>query len=78
MRVVHDSKYLNPEHEAPAQELSGLFSRQMLETGQLPMLATVLREGGALAPDVQKWLDSIRKKRMDSIRKAERRKTYHD
>lgn len=63
VRVVHDSKYLNPNREVPAQEASGLFSRQMLETGQLPVLATVLREGGAWSPAYQKWLDSLRKAR---------------
>lgn len=78
VRVVHDSKYLKPKHEVPAQEVYALFSRQMLETGQLPMLATALREGGAWAPDFQKWIDSIRKKRVDSIRKAERTKTRRD
>ncbi|HEY2854878.1 MAG TPA: hypothetical protein VGJ18_18610 [Gemmatimonadaceae bacterium] len=60
VRVVHDSKYINPTHEAPAQEVSALFSRQMLETRQLPMLATALREGGAWPPAFQKWLDSSR------------------
>jgi hypothetical protein len=61
VRVVHDSKYLNPNHEVPAQEVSALFSRQMLETGQLPILGTALREGGAWPPQMQKWLDSVSK-----------------
>lgn len=63
VRVVHDSKYLNPEHEAPAQEVSGFSSREMLEKGQLPRMATVLREGGEWSPQYQKWLDSLRKAR---------------
>ena len=70
VRIVHDRPYLAPKHEVPAQEVSGLFSRQMLETGQLPMLATAQREGGAWSPAVQS--------RIDSIRKARRTKTDSD
>jgi len=59
VRVVHDRKYIAPTHERPAQELSGLFSRQMLETGQLPAVAIVQREGGAWDERTQKWIDSL-------------------
>jgi len=60
VRVVHDRKYTAPTHEQPAQELSGDFSRQMLETGQLPMVGIVQREGGAWDERTQKWIDSWR------------------
>jgi hypothetical protein len=60
VRVVHDKKYLAPTHEQPAQEVSGLFSRQMLETGELPMVAIAQREGGALDERMQKRIDSLR------------------
>jgi hypothetical protein len=63
MRFVHDSPYLRREHVAPAQEVSAMFSRQMLETGQLPMMAVGLREAGAWSPQFQKWLDSVGKGR---------------
>src|SRR5690242_2164180 len=58
VRVVHDRKYTEPIRERPAQELSGLFSRQMLETGQLPGLAIVQREGGTWDDQTQKRIDS--------------------
>jgi hypothetical protein len=60
VRVVHDRKYIEPTHELPAQELSGLFSRQMLETAQLPVVAIVQREGGAWDGQTQKTIDSWR------------------
>ncbi|MFL5615415.1 MAG: hypothetical protein ACJ796_17230 [Gemmatimonadaceae bacterium] len=60
VRVVHDKKYLAPTHEQPAQEVSGMFSRQMLETGQLPMVAIAQREGGALDERTQKMIDSLK------------------
>jgi len=60
VRVVHDRKYTAPTREQPAQELSGDFSRQMLETGQLPMVGIVQREGGAWDERTQKWIDSWR------------------
>src|SRR5690348_5756513 len=60
MRVIHDRKYADPTHELPAQEVYGLFSRQMLETGQLPAAAIAQREGGRLDERTQKWLDSLR------------------
>jgi len=45
VRVVHDRKYTAPTHEQPAQELSGDFSRQMLETGQLePVRLTIAQK----------------------------------
>jgi len=44
-RVVHDRKYTAPTHEQPAQELSGDFSRQMPETGQLgPVQLTIAQK----------------------------------
>lgn len=61
MRVVHDNKYLRPNHEVPAEEASASFTREMIERGQLPAVAISIREGGALAPKVQKWLDSLNK-----------------
>jgi len=60
VRVVHDRKHVEPTHEVAAQELSGLFSRQMLETGQLPMVGIVQREGGAWDEQTQKRFDSWR------------------
>ena len=63
VRVVHDQPYVAPHREVPAQEVSALFTRQMLETGQPANLATVLREGGEWPPAVGNWLDSLRKTR---------------
>jgi hypothetical protein len=60
VRVVHDSKYIAPTRERPAQELSGLFTRRMLETGQLAGVAIVQREGGAWDEQTQKRIDSWR------------------
>ena len=60
VRVVHDMKYIAPTHEQPAQEAFGFFTRQMLETGQLPMVAIAQREGGALDEGTQKMIDSSR------------------
>lgn len=60
VRVVHDKKYIAPTHELPAQEASGFFTRQMLETGQLPMVAIAQREGGALDERTQKRIDSLK------------------
>jgi len=47
VRVVHYKKYIAPTHEQPAQEVSGMFSRQMLETRPLAMVAIVQREDDA-------------------------------
>lgn len=60
VRVVHDKKYTGPTHEGPAQELFGLFSREMLETGQPPLVAMVQREAGAWDERTQKQFDSWR------------------
>ena len=60
VRVVHDRKYTEPTRERPAQELSGLFSRQMLETGELPAVAIAQREAGAWDEPTQKRIDSWR------------------
>lgn len=60
VRVVHDKKYISPTHQQPAQEVSGVFSREMLETGQLPMVAIVQREGGAWDEPMQKRIDSLK------------------
>jgi hypothetical protein len=59
MRIVHDRKYLHPTHEVPAQEVSALFPRQALEIRQLPMLAISQREGGAVRPDIERYIDSL-------------------
>ena len=59
VRVVHDAKYLRPTHEVPAEVVSGPMSRQMIESGQEPMLGILLREGGAWDETIQQRLDSL-------------------
>ena len=66
IRMFRETNGGTSSSEVPAEEVSGLFSRQMLETGQAPMMATALREGGAWDPAVQKRLDSIRAARASS------------
>lgn len=67
VRVVHERKYIAPTPARPAQELSGDFSRQMLETGELPIVGIVQLEGGAWDEETQKQIDSWRATREGNV-----------
>ena len=61
VRVVHDEKYIRPSHEAPAQVVTGLMTREMIESGVVaPPLTIALREAGALNEQTQQIVDSLR------------------
>jgi hypothetical protein len=60
VRVVHDAQYVLPGHEVPAQVVSGLVTREMIETGRRAAVSVVQREAGAWDDKAQKEIDSLR------------------
>ena len=60
VRVVHDDKYIRPGHEVPAEVVRGVMTRELIESGRAPAVATTLREGGAWDEPTQHVIDSAR------------------
>jgi hypothetical protein len=60
VRVVHDAQYLLPGHVVPAQVVSGLVTREMIESGRRAAVSVVQREAGAWDDKAQKAIDSLR------------------
>jgi hypothetical protein len=61
VRVVHDQKYIRPNHEVPAEVVRGQMTRQMIETGRTPVLTVVLGEGGAWNEKTKQIIDSLKR-----------------